>query len=316
MTAIRFCLRRDFLRFSALMMGGTSLASLPRPASENSTAAAGPDSAVTSGQGASGETSIRQVIDLIIQKCRPKPLPQTVDTVKTGDPAQKTKGIVTTFMATRSVIEKTVQAGANLIITHEPTFWNHTDETEFLKNDPVYLSKRRLIDENKIVIWRCHDYWHSYKPDPVNTGLLKELGWEKYADPEHNNLCTIPSIPLRYLAGFLKETLKLKSVQIVGKSDMPCRRAAILVGASTGSSQLSVLGKSDIDVVIAGDINEWEGCEYVRDAAQAGINKGFIVLGHANSEEPGMKYLAEWLRPLLPGTQIVHIPATDPFALI
>ena len=173
-----------------------------------------------------------------------------------------------------------------------------------------------MLDENGIVIWRCHDYWHSLRPDPVNAGLLKELEWEHYADAERNSLCTIPPVPLHELAVFLKAKLRLDAVQIVGNPGMSCRRVAFSVGASDGRSQIEVLAGADIDVVVAGDINEWEACEYVRDAAQAGLNKGYIVIGHANSEEPGMKYLAEWLRPMLPNSRITHVPAGDPFRLI
>ena len=52
---------------------------------------------------------------------------ETVDNLKCGDPRQEVTGIVTSFMATMDVIEKAVAVGANLIITHEPTFYNHTD---------------------------------------------------------------------------------------------------------------------------------------------------------------------------------------------
>ncbi len=296
--------RREFLRHSGLMLGGIGVLSHER------------SSLGDPGGSAQEAISIQQVINLIIKKCAGTPLRQTVDTVKTGDPARKVEGIVTTFMATRAVVEKAVQLRANFIITHEPTFWNHTDDTDWLSSDAVYLSKRRLIDENKIVIWRCHDYWHHLRPDPVVTGLLKELGWEKYAEAEYNSLCTIPATNLRDLAAFLKERLKLQGIQAVGKMDMPCRHVAILVGASPGRPQIGLLGKPNIDVIIAGDINEWEGCEYARDASQGGINKGFLVLGHESTEEPGMKYLAEWLRPLLPGIKISHVPAASPFVLL
>ncbi len=299
----RVYLRREFLRCSGLMLGGVGVLSHERSLGHPR-------------GNAQESTSIQQVINLIIKKCSDTPLQQTVDTVKTGDPTRKVEGIVTTFMATRAVIGKAVELHANFIITHEPTFWNHTDDTDWLSSDPVYFSKRRLIDENKIVIWRCHDYWHRFRPDPVVTGLLKELGWEKYADPEHNNLCTIPTTTLQDLAGFLKERLQLRGIQAVGKMDMPCRHVAILVGASPGRSQIGILGRPNIDVVIAGDINEWEGCEYARDASRGGMNKGFLVLGHESTEEPGMKYLAEWLRPLLPGIKISHVPAGSPFALL
>jgi putative NIF3 family GTP cyclohydrolase 1 type 2 len=49
--------------------------------------------------------------------------------------------------ASESVIEQAIAKGANLIIVHEPTFYNHLDETAWLVHDPIYQAKRRLIDD-------------------------------------------------------------------------------------------------------------------------------------------------------------------------
>jgi putative NIF3 family GTP cyclohydrolase 1 type 2 len=72
--------------------------------------------------------------------------------------------------------------------------------------------------------------------------------------------------------------------------------------------------RDDIDVVVCGETPEWETCEYVRDSAAAGRKKALIVLGHCDSEEAGMEYLAEWLRPLFPGVPVHFVPAGNPFA--
>jgi hypothetical protein len=50
-----------------------------------------------------------------------------VDTFKAGDPATIVTGVVTTSMATLDVLQKAVQAGANLIITAAPTFYSRAD---------------------------------------------------------------------------------------------------------------------------------------------------------------------------------------------
>ncbi len=307
--------RRDFLKYSGFLLGAGAVS----PAAGSSTAGAATSPRRLqegSSPGDAQQLTIQQVIDLIIRKCVGKPLQQTVDTVKTGDPSRNVRGIVTTFLATCDVIERTAKLGANFIITHEPTFYSHLDETGWLKNDPVYISKRRLIDEHDIVIWRFHDYWHMHKPDGIMTGVLKELGWEGYADPERNNLCTIPAMPLRNLVTILKERLGAKRVQVVGNVEMQCRRVAFLVGAAGGRMQMLSLASPDVDVVVVGEIDEWETSEYARDAVCQKKSKALVILGHANSEEPGMKYLAEWLRPMLPGIRITFVPAGDPFQSI
>ena len=53
----------------------------------------------------------------------------TVDTFKAGDPNTRVTGIVTTFAATLDVLQRASASGKNLIISHEPTFYNHLDQT-------------------------------------------------------------------------------------------------------------------------------------------------------------------------------------------
>src|SRR5688572_5552323 len=104
--------------------------------------------------------TIQQAIDAIIADVPGAPFPDTVDTVKIGDPTQLLAGIAITFLASYQVIQQAAQLGANLIITHEPTFYGHLDDTDWLKEDPVYAAKRQLIEQHNLVIWRFHDYLH------------------------------------------------------------------------------------------------------------------------------------------------------------
>src|SRR5512145_2693108 len=102
--------------------------------------------------------TIQNAIDTIVTSIPGAPFPDTVDVIKAGDARQNLTGIVVTFLATCDVIEQAIQLGANLIITHEPTFYNHFDSTDWLNHHPTYTAKRRLVEENGLVIWRFHDY--------------------------------------------------------------------------------------------------------------------------------------------------------------
>ena len=96
---------------------------------------------------------------------------------------------------------------------------------------------------------------------------------------------------------------------------MSCSRVGMLPGATSGQRQIEML--SDVDVLVVGEVREWETTEYIRDANwQGNEQKGLIVLGHALSEEPGMEWLAQWLTPRLPGVIIVHQPCGDPFYFV
>jgi len=259
--------------------------------------------------------TIQEVIDTILKAMPVVPLQDTVDTFKSGDPSQQVTGIVTTFLASYEVIQRAIELGANLIITHEPTFYGHRDEVDWLAGDSVYEAKRQLLEKNGIVVWRFHDYWHSYQPDGIITGVIKELGWERYVVPNTRffPIFDIPPTSVRDLALYLKVKLSAQIVRVVGSLEMICRRAGLAVGAPGGRWHIQFLGKEDVDVLITGEVSEWETAEYVRDAVAQGKELAMILVGHVNSEEPGMRYLVEWLRPRFPDFAISHVPTGDPF---
>ncbi len=257
--------------------------------------------------------TLQEVIDTILQSIPGAPADDTVDTFKSGDPSQNVTGIVTTFLASYQVIQRAIDMGANLIITHEPTFYNHRDEVDWLRDDPVYDAKRERLEENDIAVWRFHDYWHLHRPDGILTGMVKELEWEAYADPENPVIFDLPPLSLGELAGVFKEKLGIGTLRVVGDLEMMCQKVGLMLGAIGGRPQISFLGQQDLDVLVCGEIAEWETSEYVRDATAQGVEKGLIILGHANSEEPGMKWLVEWLRSRFPDVDITHVPVGDPF---
>lgn len=256
--------------------------------------------------------TVQAMIDNILTAIPGAPFPETVDVIKTGDPAQEVTGVVTTFLATSEVLHKAVEQGANFVITHEPTFYNHLDETGWLANDPVYHAKRQFIDDHHLVIWRFHDYWHRHQPDGIITGVARALNWSHYVDPASPYLFNLPPLSFGELMAHVTQALGCSRAQSLGHPNMMCSKIGLLVGSPGGKWQIEAL-RGDVDVVITGEINEWETCEYVRDAIYQGLSKGLIVAGHEVSEEAGMTYLVEWLRPRFPGVPITHIPSGDPF---
>lgn len=88
-------------------------------------------------QNSPGHLTAAEVMQRVIEATGATPPAGTVDTLKAGDPNSVVTGIVTTFMDTYPVLEQAVASGKNLIITHEPTFYNHLDNQELLAADPV-----------------------------------------------------------------------------------------------------------------------------------------------------------------------------------
>ncbi len=287
--------------------------------------------AVPAGSTVAQTPTARTVIARIVAANGAAPAPNTVDTIKAGDPETPVTGIVTTFMDTYEVLQKAVAAGDNLIITHEPTFYNHVDDRSLFPLDPVVAAKLAYIEAHHLVVWRFHDGWHEHQPDGILGGMVAELGWERYqqaapgsspsAAPEAANLFRIPSTTVGELAASLREKTGSPVVRTVGDPAMTVTRAALLPGAVGLAKQVRSLERNDVQVLVAGESAEWEAVEYVRDAAAiarlgTGKPKALILLGHEPSEEAGMRACATWLQTVLPGTRIDFIPAGSPFSMV
>ncbi len=253
------------------------------------------------------------VIKRIIAATGATPPPDTVDTIKAGDPNTPVTGIVTTFLDTYQVLEKAVADGKNLIITHEPTFYNHPDDMTVLGNDPVQAQKLAYIQQHHLVVWRFHDTWHLRQPDGILEGVIDEFGWKTYQSSTDPHLFTLPPTTVAQLAAALRAKAGSRLIRVVGDPAMPVTHVALLPGASGLARQVKMLERDDVQVLVAGEAAEWETVEYARDAAAQGRHKALILLGHEVSEEAGMQYCAQWLKGILPGMPIEFIKAGEPF---
>jgi putative NIF3 family GTP cyclohydrolase 1 type 2 len=256
--------------------------------------------------------TVQHVIDLILKEGHLSPINDTVDTLKSGSGTQMVTGIVTTMFATVNVIEEAVKRKANFIIAHEPTFYNHRDNPDWVRNNQVVKGKQDLLEKHQIAVWRFHDYCHSLRPDAVSYGVAKKANWTAYYKTG-SRILTIPSIGLGGLVKHLKTSLGIKQVRVIGELDQKCERIALLPGASGGVSHVTVVETEKPDVLIVGEVSEWETAEYIRDSRLLGHQTALIILGHSVSEEPGMEYFVDWLQPKIPGIKVTHIASGDPF---
>ncbi|GJM30421.1 MAG: hypothetical protein DHS20C17_30560 [Cyclobacteriaceae bacterium] len=234
-----------------------------------------------------------------------------VDTLIVGTWGQEVKGIATTFMATFDVIKRAQRQGLNLVLTHEPTFYNHLDHREhYGEADPLVLEKLRFIEENNMVIFRYHDLPHQAHEDMINAGLVEKLGWKEFEIDKM--VFQSPFKKLSELSNFLKDHFGATTLRVVGDPEMSITSIGILPGAYGPKEQVKAYKQPGIDVLIVGEAREWETIEYARDALEMGGHTALIVLGHADSEEPGMEYVADWLEQLVPEVPVRFVPAGNP----
>jgi putative NIF3 family GTP cyclohydrolase 1 type 2 len=265
---------------------------------------------------AHGQTlTAAEAIATIQHRYAASPPADIVDTIKAGDPSTPVTGIATTFLDTMDVLREAARRGDNLVITHEPTFYNHRDETSYFTDDPVYQEKLAFIQQHHLVVFRLHDEIHAGGTDHILAGLYATLGWKDYPHPTGpyaQYFVTVPPTTLLQMAQTLQQRLHIATLRIEGDPQLAVSHVAVLPGASGLNKQVLALRQPGIDLLIAGEASEWETVEYVRDAVAQGKHKGLILLGHEVSEEPGMEQCARELREVFPALHVDHIEAGQP----
>ena len=239
----------------------------------------------------------------------------TVDTFKAGNPDTPVTGIAVTMMATLDVLERAAASGQNLVITHEPTFFNHYDDKPegMDENDAVWREKREFIEKHHLVIWRFHDHWHMRKPDGIQAGMTHALGWGKYQNPENEHLFTLPETTLRGLAADVAEKLHTPVLRVVGNPDMKVTKIAMSPGYGGFLRETQALEMNNVEVLLVGETREWETVEYAADAASEGKRKALIIIGHVPSEQAGMEECTRWLKTFVKDVPIEFVPTKQPF---
>jgi putative NIF3 family GTP cyclohydrolase 1 type 2 len=239
---------------------------------------------------------------------------ETVDTFKAGNPDTAVTGIAVTMMATMDVLQRASAKGLNFVITHEPTFYAHLDVPEGMpESDPVWAEKRAFIEKHGMVVWRFHDHWHMRKPDGIEAGMVRSLGWEKFQRSENQYLFVMPETTVKKLAEEVANKLDSPVVRVVGDPEMKVTKVGFSPGAAGFQRETHALGRDDVQVLLVGETREWETVEYAADAVSQGRNKALIVIGHVPSEQGGMEECTRWLKGFVKTVPVEFEATKEPF---
>ena len=261
-----------------------------------------------------------QVIDRIRKNIGVEWKPDSVDAIKAGNPSTRVSGVVTTSMATLPVLRQAVKTGSNFVISAQPTFFGRADSPTPPPPrgggppapDAVFQAKNEFITKNNLVIFRLSDHWKLRQPDPLVQGLAAALGWTRYQSSADPSRIEMQAVTLETLASNVRTALRARGgIRVMGQEKLPVRRVGLLPGTTAIQAALTML--PDVDLIIAGEVREWESVEYVRDQVFSGASKGLILIGRVVSEEPGMAACADWLKAFVPEVPVRHIAAGDPY---
>lgn len=211
------------------------------------------------------------------------------DQLIAGDPEKEIKKVAVCCIATTDVIRQAGEFGADILVTHEPTLASHWDKYD--PDDELVYLKMELIKKYNLTVYRFHDNIHARRPDMINEGELNYLGWKGTFDGGTDFTLDEPKTLIE-LAKDIEDKLGIKHVKMVGDSNLLIKNISL----STGARGLEpTVRNNKYQMILAGEIVEWRDAEYIRDAAQLGLKKSMLVLGHIGSERDGMKYLSEYL---------------------
>jgi putative NIF3 family GTP cyclohydrolase 1 type 2 len=239
----------------------------------------------------------------------------TVDTFKAGDPERAVRGIAVAWQSQWPALRAAHDAGCNLFVTHEPTFYVHRDDDPGGYADATLAAKREWLAEAGMVVYRCHDVWDVMPRYGVRDSWARGLGLlgPPLAEDARRYYGLYPVSPqpveslARALAAPLQE-LGQREVWLLGDPGRRVRHLAIGTGAACRVPAMAALRTPDgaaPDALLVTD----DGMRFWADGSWAADRDlPLLVVNHATAEEWGMRSLAAYLREQFPGVPVRHIP--------
>ena len=241
-------------------------------------------------------------------------LNQTVDTFKSGSPDVEVKGIAVSWMSTREALARASELGCNVFVTHEPTYYNHTDDP----GDRIFKlagarEKREFVEASGITIIRCHDLWDQVPDMGIPDAWGEALGFGRaVAGAGYYRVYDVSGRTAGDVARQVAtrtQAFGQQAVQLIGDPETPVSCVAIGTGAITQLfvyvSEFGASSAHPVDLALCTDdgFTYWQHGAYALD-----VGLPVIVVNHATSEEPGMVRLAEHLQARFPEVPVHFVP--------
>jgi putative NIF3 family GTP cyclohydrolase 1 type 2 len=228
----------------------------------------------------------------------------SVDKIIVGNPETKISKIGTAWMPYWSTLKKAKAAGVNTMVVHEPTFYTHRDLEE-TKND--YLSapspanelysdqvmeKKKWIEENEMVIIRCHDVLDKIGEYGIPFAFGRALGFKDsdiIRSKTYYNVYEMKSTPAIEVARQIASKLAhvgQPGVAFYGDEDYPVKSVGLGTGCICNPLEFMEM-EMDLAIAIDDSINTWTQTTFAEDTG-----KPLVVVNHGTTEEFGMKELS------------------------
>jgi len=163
-----------------------------------------------------------------------------------------------------------------------------------------------------LVVFRLYDHWRARKENQMVTGLAAALGWSTHRVKDADALYEIPAAMAEATVAAIRGKLNLRAgLRVVGDRKATIRRVLLFPGSMTPATMWQRY--SEVDLIVAGEVREWENTHYAADMFAAGEKRALVTTGRAASEEPGMRVCAEWIKTVVKEVPAKWIGAGDPY---
>ena len=125
----------------------------------------------------------------------------------------------------------------------------------------------------------------------VSRVFLERMNWKGTFDGQLKFTLDTPLSPAQVIKDICSG-LGLPCLRAIGREDGTVRKIALFLGARD-ESVYEPFFTDDTDLAICGELCEWQFGEPVREAAQFGMQKTMLLLGHVQSEKFAMETFAK-----------------------
>ncbi len=230
----------------------------------------------------------------------------TPDGFKAGNPEREVRRVAVAWQSTEAALREAHTRGADLFITHEPTFYAHMDDDPGVFAHEHARRKRAFLAETGLVVYRCHDVWDLLPGLGIRDSWAAGLGLQGPLKVDgYYALYPSPLPTLGELARLVAARVAALGQQVVltlGEPGRPISRVAVGTGAACQPAPMLALG-ADVAIVADDGFSYWQGGSWAQDAGLP-----LVVVNHATAEDWGVANMAAYITRQFPGLAVWHQP--------
>ncbi|MFH0757217.1 MAG: Nif3-like dinuclear metal center hexameric protein [Bacteroidota bacterium] len=242
----------------------------------------------------------------------------SVDKIIAGDPDTVISKVGTAWMPYWQTLKEAREKGVNTMVVHEPTFYTHRDleETKWdylAAPSPareLYMeqvaAKKHWIEENGMVIIRCHDVLDKIGGFGIPYAFGRALGFgdaDLVRSKTYYNVYKIetrPAIEVAQHIASVLESVGQPGVAFYGDENYPVKTVGLGTGCICNPMEFMDL-EMDLAIAIDDSISTWTQTTFAEDTGRP-----LIVVNHGTTEEFGMKELSVQLSKALRRFETIH----------